>query len=267
MGRRNRNQNNPAADLADADAAAAYEAAAMNAATDTAPTTEEDPEIAELLESVGVTETPPADPVTVTVETADATVTVTVEPTDGVEPADDATAEVIEMEEPEVDVDSVLAEVQSEDDAAAAAATPAATGTKRARKAATPKPAVVTREFSEVASISRDDFVARIDAPETAKKIAEKAKNLLDAVEKGHKLSRYTKVAVKTLAANGKVSGKSLVEAFEAEGLKLGTARAQGQQMTSLFKISGICTPDASNARELIVADQKFVDELALLAA
>lgn len=181
------------------------------------------------------------------------------------EPADTPEAE---MEEVEVDVDQVLAQING-DGATDADQTPAdATATdkpKRTRKAAEPK--VATRQFTEVATMSRDDFKAVLDAESTAKKIREKGNNLIEAIEKGTKLSNYTKIAVKALANDGKVSGKSLTEAYTAAGLKIGTARAQSQQLTSLFKLSGICAPDATTPRELVIADQKLVDELVLLAA
>lgn len=95
----------------------------------------------------------------------------------------------------------------------------------------------------------------------------EKAQNLIQAIEVGKQLSRYTKVAVKTLVSDGKISGPGMVKKFEEVGLSTGTARAQAQQMTALFKIVGLAVPDVVSAKELVIADRALAHELMQLAA
>jgi hypothetical protein len=123
----------------------------------------------------------------------------------------------------------------------------------------------VTRQFADIAAIDPAAFKTNLDGS-TAKKVNEKVQNLIQAVETGKKLSNYTALAVKHLVAEGKVSGKSLAEMFQANKLSKGTAAAQAQQMTALFKIAGIAAPSNDNARELILADEGLARELVSLA-
>jgi hypothetical protein len=175
-----------------------------------------------------------------------------------------ATEDVAVELEPE-DEDAVLAELEAEEDDQAPA--PAA---KSGRKARTPKAAstpAVVRQFCDVADHLDDaELKSRLDGI-NAKKVAEKAQNLVQCIETGKKLSGFTALAVKTLAANGSVTSKDLVEAFQADGKSLGTARAQAQQMTALFKALGIAQPDPSEPRKLVAADNGLVRELSTLAA
>lgn len=166
------------------------------------------------------------------------------------------------------DIDAALAEIE----AAAAAAEPEPTTAAKTKKAAKPKtpkvtaPAAPIRKFSEVAAMDKASVDAALNAC-TAKKVTEKAINVLQAIEAGKKLSRYTADALRKLKADGRVTSKALVEDYLAKGLGEGTARAQSQQMTALFKMLGIALPDPNNARELVVSDTKLVDELVKLAA
>lgn len=167
--------------------------------------------------------------------------------------------EAVEIEA--VDMDAALAELN-----AAAAAPATSTKTPKATSTKTPKAAAApTRAFSTVSSMDEAELKTNLDGI-TAKKVIEKAQNVLQAVESGKKLSRYTADAIKALARDGKVTGKSLVQEFLGAGLKDGTARAQAQQMTALFKAFGIALPDPATS-ELIIADQGLVDELVRLAA
>lgn len=167
--------------------------------------------------------------------------------------------EVIE-EAPE-DLDAALAELEADTTTAP---------TKKAKKTKAPaapkQPAVAARAFTDVASIDAATLKTNLDAC-AAKKVNEKVSNVIQAIEHGKKLSRYTADAIRKLNRDGRVSGKSLVEEFLGLGLKDGTARAQAQQMTSIFKMLGIALPDASNPRELVLSDKVLVDELVAIAA
>lgn len=121
------------------------------------------------------------------------------------------------------------------------------------------------RNFYDVAAIDKPTFDKTRGA--LAKKVGEKADNVVQAIERGKKLSRYTADAVLLLSKEGRMSAKRLCEAFINANLSEGTARAQSQQMTSLFKALGIAEPDPANAKDLIVKDKGLVDELVKLAA
>lgn len=132
-----------------------------------------------------------------------------------------------------------------------------ATKTEKSTKAVRAK----TREFTDVATIDPAVLKLNIDAC-SAKKVSEKVQNVIQAIESGKKLSRYTKDAVALLDSVGRVSGKSLVEEFRQKGLSDGTARAQAQQMTALFKMLGIAVTDPATKGELIIQDKALVREL-----
>lgn len=161
------------------------------------------------------------------------------------------------------DVEAALAEIES---TAAAPTKKKAAKVKADKKAAEPKIVAPVRMFTDVAAIDKTLLESNLNGL-NAKKVIEKAQNVIQAVETGKKLSRYTADAVRALKVRGTISAKVLVETFLAAGLTDGTARAQSQQMTALFKVLGIATPDATNARELILADAGLVDELVLLSA
>lgn len=140
--------------------------------------------------------------------------------------------------------------------------------TPKSRKSSTtPKePAQPMREFTAVAAIDEQTLQKNLDGC-NAKKVREKADNLIAAVTHGKKLSRYTAVAVSELMEHGRFSGKSMTERFKTEGLSEGTARAQAQQMTALFKLVGAAAPDANAPRDLVLQDNGLVEELAKIAA
>jgi hypothetical protein len=254
LSKRQKKNETPVVDAADT-SNATVEALLDAADPVTASDDEVDPEILAMLgdDSVELPAAVVVDPEAV----ADTAVDLTTDGTETV--ATDDVDVTIEAE----DEDAILAELEDDDSAAA----PAAAGSKPARKKREPKaPAVATRQFTDVAAIDPAALKANLDAS-TAKKVNEKIQNLVQAVETGKTLSRYTQVAVKTLVRDGKISGKSLVEAFQAENLSIGTARAQSQQMTALFKTVGLVTPAADAPRELMLADQGLADELVKLAA
>lgn len=159
------------------------------------------------------------------------------------------------------DVEAALAELEAQNAPPPAdepEPTEAATQTKAPR---TPKAPVVVREFVSVAAIDAPTLKSNLDGI-NAKKVQEKAQNLIQAIESGKKLSGYTKKAVEVLVADGKITSKSLVDAYLGSGLKDGTARAQAQQMTALFKAVGLATPAAGSPRELMLADNDLAKEL-----
>lgn len=135
--------------------------------------------------------------------------------------------------------------------------------TKSAKKDDTP--AAPARAFGEVAGITDAQVKSIVDGI-NAKKVVEKAQNLISSIETGKKLSGYTKIAVEHLIDKGEMSGKSLVEEFQAKGLSLGTARAQSQQMTALFKAFGLAS-ESTPRGALVLQKSPLVDELVKLAA
>jgi len=222
-----------------------------------------------------------ADTDTITIDTA-ATETAAVIETPGnsdedilaaLEAADSAASTETEATETEVvaveDIDVSLEE-QDEDAILAALEADAPDTPAKKKRAAKPKDTVVAapaRAFCDVADHLDDaSLKAALDSI-NAKKVAEKAQNVVQAITTGKKLSGFTQLAVKTLVSAGRVSGKTLVEAYQADGKSLGTARAQAQQMTALFKALGIAQPDPANPRELVPANNGLVRELELLAA
>jgi hypothetical protein len=173
------------------------------------------------------------------------------EPAETTEDAPAAADAEIEVDEPTDD--EVLATINKSGSKSS--------GTKQPKAAP-----VITRDFTAVAQIDRATLDANLAAC-NAKKVREKADNLIAAVQSGKKLSRYTQVAVKQLVANGAISGKDMVAAFLNEGLKEGTARAQAQQMTALFRLVGAVVPDATTKGRLVANDAGLIKELEALAA
>jgi hypothetical protein len=216
-------------------------------------------------------ETPATETTVETAETVDAEVELTAEPVvaDDVlamlagddatdEPAAATTEDAPAAADAEIEVDEptddeVLATINQ--------AGSKSSGTKQPKA-----PPVITRDFTAVAQIDRATLDANLAAC-NAKKVREKAENLIAAVQSGKKLSRYTQVAVKQLVANGAISGKDMVAAFLNEGLKEGTARAQAQQMTALFRLVGAVVPDATTKGRLVANDAGLIKELEALAA
>lgn len=175
----------------------------------------------------------------------------------------------------DIDLNSAMPEDIDAALAAADADTPAPVAPVKAVKAARVKkdktatvaaPSTPARDFYTVANIDAATLTANMAACE-AIKVKEKANNLIAAIEHGKKLSRYTGIAVAALVADGKVSGKSLVEKFESVGLSAGTARAQAQQMTALFRMTGLVQADLTVPRDLYITDKRLADELVTLAA
>lgn len=214
------------------------------------PEVELDADIEALLaEEAPLTDTPPAETVEDVVENLEAV-------------TEDDVADVIQN-----DADALLAELDAADATDPVSAAPAPKAPRKKKDASTTAaPTVQKRDFHSVAAIDAATLKTNLDGC-NAKKVQEKAQNLIQAIEVGKKLSRYTSVAIKRLVADGKVTGKGLVETLQNEGLSVGTARAQAQQMTALFRIAGIAQPDAAAPRELVIADRGLADELARLAA
>lgn len=174
--------------------------------------------------------------------------------------------ETVEMVETEAEVE---AEIELDPDAVIAAAEAAETKTKapKSQKKAEPATPVVVRQFCDVADhFDATSLKATLDGI-NAKKVHEKATNVVASIETGKKLSGFTKLAVKVLADKGQVTAKDLVEAYQADNKSIGTARAQAQQMTALFKALGIATPSSADNKVLVACDNALVKELTTLAA
>jgi len=110
---------------------------------------------------------------------------------------------------------------------------------------ATPSPAPATDPVAFAALLSEIDRAAlssRLD--DAAKKVREKADNAMAAVNTGKKLSRFTSLAVTELVKVGEITSTDLVKVYTDAGLGMGTARAQSQQMTSLFRMFGLVSQD-----------------------
>lgn len=173
--------------------------------------------------------------------------------------ADDSAPETVTTTDAEVTADDVPE--PTDDEVLAAIDSAKAPSSKRGAKT----PPAIMRDFTAIAQIDEATLKANLDGI-NAKKVREKAENLIAAVQSGKKLSRYTADAVKHLKAQGRVSGKTLADMFQAEGLGLGTARAQSQQMTALFKCVGLAAPEAGS-KDLVLQDNNLAEELVKLAA
>lgn len=73
-----------------------------------------------------------------------------------------------------------------------------------------------------------------------AKKVGEKAVNLLRHSENRDRVQIYTQIGLDMLIADGKLTSKGLVDKFSATKYRIGTARAQGSQLMQLFPALGI---------------------------
>lgn len=89
-------------------------------------------------------------------------------------------------------------------------------------------------------------IIAFIDDDKTAKKVADKAENLLDAIAGRRNLSTYTRYAVDAVLSGGAITSGELVKLLEARDYSPGTARAQAQQMMALLPMTGLVTREKS---------------------
>jgi len=140
-------------------------------------------------------------------------------------------------------------------------------GRTRKVKVPTAATAVVTTPISTLVSkaIANDlDAIRKGTNTTIAKKVAEKIENLCDAVETGKRLSGFTKLAVKGLVGRGELTAKDLVSAYVSDGKTEGTARAQAQQMTALFRQLGLTTVDGRVYR---LSNKPLADALMKAAA
>lgn len=79
-----------------------------------------------------------------------------------------------------------------------------------------------------------------------AKKVGEKAVNLVYALQGKQNLSSYTKIAFQLLAAKGEVTASDIKNEYLAVPYSAGTAAAQTSQMMLLFPMLGIASRDKS---------------------
>lgn len=174
------------------------------------------------------------------------------------------------------DVDAILAEIT---DAGPAAGTEKPKRTRKAKNSSEATPPSPTDEATEAApttaSVATNPgaFLAltkldatvyqdRFDA--AAKKVKEKAANAVAAIDNGKKLSRFTSLAVKSLVDKGTVTSADLIQTYRDAGLGDGTARAQGQQMTALFRMFDLVEQDGKNFK---LANEELGKHLVSVAA
>lgn len=111
----------------------------------------------------------------------------------------------------------------------------------------------------------RETFLSSID--DMAKKVGEKAVNLVAYAGADAKLSAYTAIALKFLVDKGSITTKDLIEHMQdqkangVKGYSIGTARSQSHQMFQLFPAFKVGTLDGKtmtvNEESLIVAKFK----------
>jgi hypothetical protein len=184
------------------------------------------------------------------------------------------------------DVDAILAEINASTSAVAITTPPAEPAEKpkrtRAKKntpaapvnagaddaagAQAPTPAPAATDPGAFMALLSDDaraaYATRFD--EAAKKVKEKAENAIAAIDTGKKLSRFTCLAVTALVTKGEVTSGDLVQVYKDANLGEGTARAQAQQMTSLFRMFDLVSQDG---RTFKLANDELGKKLAALAA
>lgn len=126
------------------------------------------------------------------------------------------------------------------------AKTAAATKEPKAPKEA--KPAKPQREAARDAlgAEAYDAILAVIADPKVAKKVVDKAENLLDFAAGRRALSTYTRVTLDALVKSGATTSTELVKLLESRDYSPGTARAQAQQMMALFPLVGVAGREKS---------------------
>lgn len=131
---------------------------------------------------------------------------------------------------------------------------------------ATPSPAPASTDPVAFAAllteIDRAALSNRLEG--AAQKVREKADNAMNAVNTGKKLSRFTSMAVTELVKVGEITSTDLVKVYTDAGLGMGTARAQSQQMTSLFRMFGLVSQDG---RKFKLSNTALGNKLRELAA
>lgn len=152
--------------------------------------------------------------------------------------------------EPKVKKAEVAAETTDEVEAAPKAkkSGPKATKTGATAAAKEPKATKPAREAARDA-LGEDAYntiLAVIADPKIAKKVVDKAENLLDAAAGRRNLSVYTRIAIDALTKDGACTSGDLVKLLESRQYSPGTARAQAQQMMALLPLAGIAARDKS---------------------
>jgi hypothetical protein len=79
------------------------------------------------------------------------------------------------------------------------------------------------------------EIVASFD--KLAKKVGEKAVNIVGALKGTAKLSVYTSVALRTLTARGSMTAADLIKVYQDGGYSKGTANSQAHQMMQLLPV------------------------------
>lgn len=193
---------------------------------------------------------------TVTPSTEDAEVLEEVAPA---KPTKKAKAKVVKAKEPKAPKEpkvaktkkaEVAAETSEEGEAAPKAkkSGPKATKTGSTAAAKEPKATKPAREAARdtLGEEAYNAIVAVIADPKIAKKVVDKAENLLDAAAGRRNLSVYTRIAIDALTKDGAFTSGDLVKLLESRQYSPGTARAQAQQMMALLPLAGIAAREKS---------------------
>lgn len=154
-------------------------------------------------------------------------------------------------DEPEAPIEAsvaVAAAAAAATAAAAAAAVAPKTRAPRVSRAAGAKPSqVLAATMSDEALLkaamlltgdeeSEDNVKALNDTIDSlAKKVGDKAVNLLRYASEPRKLQNYTRLGLELLVRDGEVTSKSLTDHLKAAKYTEGTARSQANQIMSLF--------------------------------
>lgn len=91
-----------------------------------------------------------------------------------------------------------------------------------------------------------------------AKKVGDKAVNLLRHNENPAKLQKYTVIGLNTLIAGGDATSRTFTDALMAAGYTIGTARSQANQLMSLLPALKVAE---KNGRQLTLREDSVIRE------
>jgi len=116
----------------------------------------------------------------------------------------------------------------------------------QAKKAkAESKPETEKKKSAKKAPVSTGSY----DIESLPKKVQDKAKNAIAALQAGKPLSRYTLIALEHLKEKKEFERKELIEVYLEKGLKQSTANSQATQMRKLMPALGIAVLDGSKLK------------------
>lgn len=200
-----------------------------------------------------------------------------------------ATAEVAEVDLEMLDAEATAAEIKSsayaeqeapvaanDDEAPIVATTTAAksktTRAPRVSRAAGGKSSAVLASVMPAEALLKAACLvsgdvedpALVDALKTnvdslAKKVGDKAVNLLRNASDPRKLQNYTRLGLEFLIENGAASSKTLTDMLQAKGYTIGTARSQANQLMAL--LPALKVADRSGRNLALNADSTLVTQ------